>query len=513
MLLMVAGLCCASFHPYAAEGMSKSERQQLLNAIEDYNFSDLAPAIATLETLLKKFPDNPEALHYLAMAYEESGRTDEAAIIYKRWLKAGGESLEDNMREAWLGLARVLEASGDSAAASQTLKRWVGAHADDYDSLITYGDLLVKERAFDEASDFWLDLLKQKDLKPKHQSAAHYYLAYIALSEGRVEEGRAAARQAVDAYPGGQYARSAGELLEMDPSILEKSGGGIAANIHLGEFYTSNVDLLPDIVPSSTGKPKNDWVSQADVMLAYQLPRLALGYSLNGQWHRTRLDFDVLMHSLFLQVPLGQWTLMPRYSYTQLAKEYLFQEGGMDISWARGDGLTLSYQFHYQQFSKNFGSLETDLRRLGGFTNGVSLGNQFAFGPLVVVGGVSVTMATTRGDSTHIKTDDYVQLGGNVTVSRSWPQLMASLSLSAHRKAFMAPDLTLLQSGNAKRLEAHAQIAGEVGYTPMMNRPLKVTFGGHWQVNRSNYKEPFVLAAANKEYFEWQWNVGVNYSW
>ncbi len=488
---------------------SKQDQEAYLAAVEDYRFSDFEAAIAALSALHQRFPGNRGVSRYLALSYEESGKYDEALDVYRAWVAREGMSLRQDMREVWLNYARVYDLAGKPQMAADILSQWLAVHPDDAQAAIIYGDMLVRRQKFDQAEQLWRRLLARPSLTPIHQASAHYYLALGAVSQGDYAAAREEAEASLKASPDGKYAPVAKELAEVRP-VSRKPG--LTGNVMLGEFYTSNVDLLPDVVQLAGGKKKSDMFTEADLTLGYQGSRWRFGYALNSIWHAKRKDFDLLVHSTFLDWDYASFVISPRFEYVSLNQQRLYYGGGLDVSWLNA-GWLVRYQGRYREFSRRFGTLNSDLRRLGGFSNELNLSRQFAWHDVHYVLSTYIHQESTKGDATHNKTDDYTQLGLNVTADSEWKQADIGVFAHGYWRGYAKADQTILVTGADKRRDYYMQVGAHAAYRPFGTSENRIVVQGHWQKNFSNYKDPLVVVQFGKEYTEWQAGVSWQYLW
>lgn len=504
LLILVFGLPMAM-----AADMSREDHERLLQAVEDYRFSDYQHAIDALNALRARYPENTDVLRYLALAYAESGRDADAVSVYRSWAALEGNRLTTDQRELWLGYARALEKNGQPEMALDILKQWLAVHADDHDASVRYGDLLHRQQQMEQAEKVWRSLLQRPDLAPVHQAAAHYYLAVEALNRRDYTLARDEARKAVMADGEGPYAAGARQLMDVRPSARK---AGWTGNILIGEFYTSNVELLPDIVNPSGGKKKSDMFTEADLTLGYQGTNWRIGYALNSSWHRKRRDFDLVVHSGILDWDVSNWTISPRAEWVMLNKQQLYIGVGLDLSWANADWLA-RYQGRYRRFSTSFGTLASDLSRLGGQSHELNLSRQFIRRNHTFIVGAHVHQELTKGDLTHRKSDDYTQLGLNAGYNGAWKYLDMGADVMGYWRRYAKPDVTILVTNLERRKDYYFYIGGHLGWRPFGEANNRIVVQGHWQRNTSNYKAPLVVPQFGKQFTEWQAGVSWQYLW
>ncbi|MDQ6964924.1 MAG: hypothetical protein Q9M13_08405, partial [Mariprofundales bacterium] len=146
------------------QGLTVVEQSALKSAIEDYQFQELAKAIATLERLRQKHPTNLNVLHYIALSYEESSRYSEAQGAYAQWLRYSGNRMDKDARFAWIGMAKAYDKTKHTAMGVKLLRIWLEKHPDDYDASVVLGDMLVREKNYDGTKSLFQNMLTKKDV-------------------------------------------------------------------------------------------------------------------------------------------------------------------------------------------------------------------------------------------------------------------------------------------------------------------------------------------------------------
>ncbi len=508
----MAAVAMACFLPLAALSatVAKEDRERYLAAVEDYRFSDLESAISALEALRARYPKDADILRYLALSYEESKRFSKAADVYGGWLAVAGMRLTSDMREAWMGYVRSLAGAGRMAKALDVLEQWLNVHGKDAEALVLYGDLLVREKRRADADRVWRNLLAQPQAAPVYRAAAHYYLALSAYRSGDFAAAREQAGAALNTAPESPYAPAAKRLMQVRSTMRREGWSG---NVLLGEFYTSNVELLPDVVNPPAGKKKSDAFTELDLTLAWQGGDWRVGYAFNSQWHASRRDFDMNIHMLLLDKNYLDWTFSPRFEYVVLNKQRLYYGGGLDVSW-RNAGWMVRWQGRYRSFSRAFGALRSDLGRLSGFSNEINVMRQWKLnGGDVLLIGAHAHLENTRGDLTHPKTDDYMQIGVNASWTGVWRKMDTGLFAMGYWRRYAKADTTILVSGASARRDWHLRVGGHLAWRPFGRANNRVVLQGHYQKNMSNYKAPVVVPQFGKAFTEWQGGVSWQYLW
>ncbi|RME84286.1 MAG: hypothetical protein D6771_04685, partial [Zetaproteobacteria bacterium] len=129
----------------------KEDQEVLLSAEEDFNFGDLEAAIAALEALARKHPEEPRVWRLLALAYTEIKAYSRAQKAYARWRSLVGAAANED-REAVLYEARALAGAGEYRLASARLKAWLSRHPEDAEAMLALLDFETRRKAWDEVA-------------------------------------------------------------------------------------------------------------------------------------------------------------------------------------------------------------------------------------------------------------------------------------------------------------------------------------------------------------------------
>jgi len=244
-----------------------SDKELLGQAIEDSNFGDFSVAKSKLEILHKRYPKRKAIIENLANVYVLMNRMSDALDIYNQWLKLAKNKYVKEARFAWIGKATLLSRLKKDAEAREVLQNWLKHYPKDVDAIGIYSSLLV-DSGQDNEADMLLDkLLNQKDISNSEKASVYYFKSLNAYKRGDVSNQKTYAAESVRLDANGEYVALAKDLLEAVPERRL----GWHADLSTQEFYTSNVDLLPDFKSSTTGQSKSDMVTQVDAQLGYNL--------------------------------------------------------------------------------------------------------------------------------------------------------------------------------------------------------------------------------------------------
>ena len=506
LLIAVILSTSMSFTAWSQDELSITDSSELLSAIEDYRFSDYDIAISKLEGLRRSNPDNLRVLQYLGLSYEESEDFSKALSVYRSWLHKSDKPYAASARFAHIGIANVLLHDKDYSAAARQLKIWLTGQPGDLSAQLLYGDVLIKTNSLGAAASVWQGVLANSEASSEDQAAAHYYLAWIAYKQGQQDQARERARLSLEADAGGAYAGPARELLEM------KEERRYAATVSLGAFYTDNVELLPDYVPSSSGKENSDVATQAGLGFSYSFPAVQLSYHYSGSAYAKRTDFNTGSHSLSASWRKAEWSVVPHYENVQLADSDLYDGAGVDVIWGY-QNWSVAYGVMYKRFSKSFSTdaslPPTNLERLGGLTNSLTLSRQGEDSDVSHSFAVGVIDEATKRDATHDKTDSYQQLFVSGSLSRRFGLFDGGASVNAYVRNYGKADV---QAGGLKREDQYVQLSGFVTWKPWENAH-QLEFNASWQQNSSNFNESNGLLNLAKEYSAWRAGLGWSYKW
>lgn len=151
-----------------------------------------AKAREAYQRILKKDPDNIDALHYFGVLNFQQGSTGKALELIQR-----GLTLKPNNPDAYNNMGNVLLRLGDYQQASLCYKNALAIEPDRIDTLNNLGLLLRRLNQFDESLRLFS---KAIELAP-NWAEARYNSANTLLELGKVEEAQAAFQLAITMAP------------------------------------------------------------------------------------------------------------------------------------------------------------------------------------------------------------------------------------------------------------------------------------------------------------------------
>jgi predicted TPR repeat methyltransferase len=172
----------------------------------------LAEAEAAFDAVLRTWPKQPDALHYLGVLRHAQGRSDEAIVLVREAL-----ALQPNNAGAWNNLGNILLLSGAPDAAADAWQRSIetGGAA----SAQALSNLAVLYRKQGRPADAER-AARQAIAVNGEDGDAWYRLSQALLDQGRVHEGLLANSRAVTLWPTNQQAR--GDVLRALVLLGEK---------------------------------------------------------------------------------------------------------------------------------------------------------------------------------------------------------------------------------------------------------------------------------------------------
>ena len=153
---------------------------------------DLPKAVTLLETATTLAPDQAEAQANLAMALDQSGRTDDAEAAYGRAIK-----MQPNFVEALYNFGRLLASAGKLDEATDYLRRAATIEPSDADIQSLLGGALLDQGHGAEAENA-LTLALESD--PRHVAALRR-LSDVKIDTAAWEEAEALLRRAIEIAP------------------------------------------------------------------------------------------------------------------------------------------------------------------------------------------------------------------------------------------------------------------------------------------------------------------------
>lgn len=153
---------------------------------------DLSKAVTLLETAAALAPDQAEAQANLAMALDQSGRTDDAEAAYRRAIR-----MQPSFVEALYNLGRLLAGAGKLDEATEYLRRAATIEPSDADIQALLGGALLDQGRGPEAESA-LTLALECD--PRHVAALRR-LSDVKIDAAAWEEAEALLRRAIEIAP------------------------------------------------------------------------------------------------------------------------------------------------------------------------------------------------------------------------------------------------------------------------------------------------------------------------
>jgi putative PEP-CTERM system TPR-repeat lipoprotein len=158
-----------------------SHRGALMLASVQVGQADLRGAAGTLRPLIDQKPPVPEALKALAQVRELEGATDEAILLYRRYL-----DIEPGDGDARVRLSRVLASSGDLSGAQEQADAAVSSGPDLISARLQRIAIAIQQQRSGRA----LELASRLVAEYPKSGAAHAAYAAAYAAEGDVESAR-----------------------------------------------------------------------------------------------------------------------------------------------------------------------------------------------------------------------------------------------------------------------------------------------------------------------------------
>ena len=172
----------------------------------------LADAEAAFEAVLRTWPKQPDALHYLGVLRHAQGRSDEAIVLVREAL-----ALQPNNAGAWNNLGNILLLSGAPDAAADAWQRSVDAGGAASAQALSNLAVLYRQKGRPAEAE---RAARQAIAVNGEDGDAWYRLSQALLDQGQVREGLLANSRAVSLWPRHQQAR--GDVLRALVMLGEK---------------------------------------------------------------------------------------------------------------------------------------------------------------------------------------------------------------------------------------------------------------------------------------------------
>ena len=160
----------------------------------------LAEAEAAFDAVLRSWPQQPDALHYLGVLRHAQGRTDDAVALVREALAQRPDDAG-----AWNNLGNILLLAGQADAAAEAWQHSVEAGGTAAAQALA--NLAVLYRKQGRPADAERAARQAIAVNPE-DGDAWYRLSQALLDQGRVHEGLLANSRAVSLWPTNQQARS-----------------------------------------------------------------------------------------------------------------------------------------------------------------------------------------------------------------------------------------------------------------------------------------------------------------
>lgn len=269
-------------------------------AQEHQRFGRLAEAATLYKRILAAEPEQPEALHFLGLLYNQIGHSDLAIACLRRAL----ESQED-YPDARCNLGNLLQAVGDLDGAESCYREVVRKHPDFVNAWNNLGVLMRRLERLEEAEWAYRQAIK---LDPGH-SRAYNNLGEIALKRGSPVDAIVACEEAIRLAPGfaEAYRNLAQALL-----AAQRPAEAVAASEHAlelgGEAYEQlglalfNQGLVPEALAALRQAWKlnssSDNVTHILGNLLYRTGQTQEAIEVYRNWLATNPDNPVAIHML-----------------------------------------------------------------------------------------------------------------------------------------------------------------------------------------------------------------------
>jgi predicted TPR repeat methyltransferase len=168
---------------------------KLTHAIDLLRSEQIEAAENALQALLRRWPEQPDALHFLGVVRHTQGRVDEAVGLIRRAL-----ALDPRQAGAWNNLGNVLLHAGRGADAAQAYERAAGQAESPADAMRALNNLGVLHRRCGQLEDSEAALRRALAIDGDYPDA-WYNLSTTLLKQGRIHDGIEAQSRAVALCP------------------------------------------------------------------------------------------------------------------------------------------------------------------------------------------------------------------------------------------------------------------------------------------------------------------------
>lgn len=197
---------CPAVSPASAErrqakGASKlAQRQLLLRAVELLRTKATKPAEQILDAILERWPDQPDALHFLGILKHQQGQSDAAVTLIRRAIHG-----MPAVPGPWNNLGNVLVELQRFDEATDAYEKCLALDPEFSDALNNLASILRRQGLLEQSETLCRRVLAlQPDL-----AQAWYNLSLTLLERGRISEGLTAHSRAIVLWPRHLQARNA----------------------------------------------------------------------------------------------------------------------------------------------------------------------------------------------------------------------------------------------------------------------------------------------------------------
>jgi tetratricopeptide (TPR) repeat protein len=259
--------------------------------------------------LLRRFPQQPDALHLLGMAEAGLGHPAEGIARIREALR-----LQPNFPGAWFNLGNLLQRQGEIGEAMVALQRAVRQNPDNPDFLCNLGNCHLLGGTPDHAAGLFEEALA---LAPKNP-VLHHNLGRAWMQQGRLQEAAQSMAEAIDLQP--DFPKAWEDISGVLRS-LNRYQDSIDAHLQALEFNPQNAALWCNLGECyfETGQFENaeECLSNALEIDGRSVPALCnLG---NVHRHFSRFEEAILCYQRALRVDPGCAEALGNLGCTHLA--------------------------------------------------------------------------------------------------------------------------------------------------------------------------------------------------
>ena len=187
--------------PRPVSGAAKlAQRQLLRRAVELLRSKETAQAEAVFTAILGRWPDQPDALHFLGVLEHQRGHSDKALALIRRSI-----AIAPTAPDPWNNLGNVLVEQQRFDEATEAYEKCLALHPDFADALNNLATIYRRRGLHEQSETLCRRVLS---LQPD-QAQAWYNLSLTLLERGQVEEGLMANSRAIVLWPRHLQARNA----------------------------------------------------------------------------------------------------------------------------------------------------------------------------------------------------------------------------------------------------------------------------------------------------------------